>query len=91
MDKVQDADMDAFLQCIIILARFYLPGICLAQIKQNPVGPELEISNLHLHIDLGPVLHFHLHIQDSLLGISGFSVQFSRNQSGLPNLLRILA
>ena len=67
VDEIQDTDMDALLQFIVIITFLNLAGIDLAHIEEHPVRPVFKVGNLHLHIHLNPVFQFHQHVQDPQL------------------------
>ena len=80
--------MNTLLNLVIIITCMELIRNHLAQIKYNPLLPEVELFHLHLKIYLYAIFHLHMHIQNSVLVIFVLFPQNRWQKRCLFNLFR---
>ena len=88
-DKIQYAHMDTLFQLRVGVAPPDLLCVHFTQVEQGPGVPLPERVSLHLHIDLGSVLHQGADIQDAQLLVRVFLPQRCGEQHRLPDSRRV--
>ena len=91
VDKIQDAHMDTFLEFVVRIALFQLPGVHPAQIEQYPVCPVSKVYDLHFQIDLRAVFQKDCCVQHAHFVVFILGEKPCGYESRFPDVIRLSA
>ena len=86
--KIQDADVDTFSEFFVGIPFFQLTGKHFAQIEQNSGVPILEELYLHFQVQVPPIPHPDMDVQNSQFFFGIITGEFRWDDFSILNFVR---